>query len=337
MVVTMKDVANYAGVSKSTVSQYLNNRFQYMSEATRRKVELAIKELNYTPNQVARSLSQKKTNNIAIVAATLSSKFTTELVSAIEKIFSEREIDVIVASTEDDASREKKHVESLKSRQVDGIIVFPTAENRAYYQQLVDENYPIVFIDRMIDNLPVDSVLLDNVAAGAMATEYLLSKNHQKIAILTFPLGKKDSITTRRDRLNGYLSVLSERNITIEKDYIVQTDRQNISEKLDQLYQLPTAPTALVLTNDMLLEGTLVWAKDRGIKLPEELSIVSIDDVSFAHFFTPAISTIAQPIQSMAEEVAELLYEKIENGMKNSGIKKICPPKLNHRESVKKI
>jgi LacI family kdg operon repressor len=308
-----------------------------MSEATKRKVELAIKELNYTPNQIARSLSQKKTNNIAIVAATLSSKFTTELVSAIEKIFSIRKIDVIVASTEDDASREKKHVESLKSRQVDGIIVFPTAENREYYQQLVDENYPIVFVDRMIDNLPVDSVLLDNVAAGAMATEYLLSKNHKKIAILTFPLGKKDSITTRRDRLNGYLSVLSEQNIAIEKNYIVQTDRQSISEKLDRLYQLETAPTALILTNDMLLEGALVWAKDRGIKLPGELSIVSIDDVSFAHFFTPAISTIAQPIQSIAEEVAELLYEKIENGMKNSGVKKVYPPKLNHRESVKKI
>ncbi|MGX7164068.1 LacI family DNA-binding transcriptional regulator [Enterococcus massiliensis] len=337
MVVTMKDVANHAGVSKSTVSQYLNNRFQYMSEQTKKKIENSIKELNYTPNQIARSLKQKKTNVIAIVAATLSSRFTTELISTIEKFFSDKGIDVIVASTDDNPSKEKKYVEALKARQVDGLIVFPTVANRSYYQQLFDEGYPIVFMDRKIDDLNIDSITLDNFAAGFMAAEYLVKKNHRNIAILTFPLGEKESITNRRDRLNGYLSVLKKNNISVEKKYIVQTNRKDIATHLDGLMKLITPPSALILTNDMLLEDTLVWAKENEIDLPDRLSLISIDDVSFAHFFTPAITTIAQPVAEMGTMAAALLLKKTYFPERKLKIRNIYDPQIKIRESVKKI
>ncbi|MGM0126255.1 LacI family transcriptional regulator, kdg operon repressor [Enterococcus sp. AZ194] len=338
MAVTMKDVAEHAGVSKSTVSQYLNNRFQYMSEETKTRIANSISELKYTPNQIARSLKQKKTNVVAVVAATLSSRFTTELVSAIEKFFSEKGVDVIVASTDDNSKKERNYVESLKARQVDGVIVFPTIENRDFYVKLVDEQYPIVFVDRKIENVAVDSVTLNNFQAGFCATNALLTKNHQNIAILTFPLGTNESIANRRDRLNGYIAALTQQNIAINSDYIIQTDRKSVNSQLNSLLALPTPPTALVLTNDMLLEQTLIWSKQNDILLPDTLSLVGIDDVSFAHFFSPSISTVEQPVTEMGTSAAELLLNKINNEKKNAKpTNTVYEPLLNLRESIKQI
>lgn len=337
MAVTMKDVAEHAGVSKSTVSQYLNKRYNYMSEETKRKIEATIKELNYTPNQIARSLKQKRTNVIAIVAATLSSRFTTELVSTIEKFFAEKGIDVIVASTDDKHEKEYKYVESLISRQVDGVIVFPTVENRGYYQGLKEKNFPLVFVDRELAGSSVDTILLDNRAAGKMATEYLIERNHKKIGILTFPLGKNDSITTRRERLNGYLEALTEYNISVDKKMIIQTTREQVFDQLDQLFAQKNHPTALILTNDMLLEEALLWAKNRNVSLPEDVSLISIDDVSFAHFFTPTITTISQPVREMGEQAATLLFQQIQGENSKDSQTVLFLPELKSRESVKKL
>lgn len=338
MAVTMKDVAERAGVSKSTVSQYLNKRYNFMSEDTRKKVQQAIEELNYQPNQVARSLKQKRTNVIAVVAATLYSRFTTELVAAIEKTVAKEDIEVIVASTDDDDRKERKCLESLVARQVDGIIAFPTIMNRDIYEEINQQKCPVVFVDRLIEDLSIDAVLLENQEASRLVTDEVIRHGHQRIAILTFPMGKDDSITTRKERLSGYKLALEENNISFDKRYVKSGNLQDMIEKIEELMSLPEPPTAIIASNDLLLELILSWAKEKGVKIPDDLSIASIDDVAFAHFYQPAITTVSQPVTAMGEKAASLLLTKIENPPKNQKSKKEIyrfQPKLIVRESVK--
>ena len=337
MAVTMKDVAERAGVSKSTVSQYLNKRFNYMSNSTRMTIEKAIEELGYRPNLLARSLTQKTTNLVAIVAANLSSTFTTELIAAVEEIMAAKGIDVIVASTGDDPKKEKAQLESLITRQVDGVIVFPTIDNTDFYNGLVKRKYPLVFVDREITEVAVNTVLLDNETASKMATEELIKNGHTKIGIISFPLGKDDSITTRKERLNGYKKTLLKHNLTIDKDYIKIGNQGEMNRCLTELLESESAPTAVIATNDMLLESLLLWLKTNQVKIPSELSIVGIDDVSFASFYHVGITTVSQPIKQIGKKAAELLLEQINNqgdSLDSETYKYL--PTLNIRESVSK-
>lgn len=336
MAVTIADVAKQARVSKSTVSQYLNGRYEFMSEETREKVKIAIEDLHYIPNQVARSLKQKRTNVIALVAATLTSRFTTEIVSEVERYFTKKQVDVIVASTEDDPQKEKKVIEKMIARQVDGVLVFPNVANRDFYNKLIKSGFPVVFIDRYIENVATQMIVLDNVKAGQMATEALIQKGHKNIGIVTFPLGENEGISNRRDRVNGYLIALQKNGLTLNRELILQTTGDKTQKDLQRFYQEKNV-SALVFTNDILLEQMLIWAKEASVKLPDDLSVVSIDDVSFAHFFTPGITTIAQPVEAIAKKAAKILDRKILGERQQKSELFTFEPRMNERDSIKKI
>ncbi|VDG22527.1 LacI family DNA-binding transcriptional regulator [Lactiplantibacillus mudanjiangensis] len=331
---TMKDVAERAGVSKSTVSQFLNKRYSYMSEATRKKIEQAIADLGYYPNQIAKSLKQKQTHIIAFVCANLSSRFSLELVASIEKSFQEAHYSVIIASTDDDPQKEQALIKSFLARQVDGIIVFPTKENRDFYQQLQQSHFPLVFVDRVLADLEIPSVLLDNQLAGFKATQTLLSQRHQNIAIITFPLG--DRITTRVERIEGYRSALSEAGQSIREANIVSCVLDRVEWQLTQLMQRSDAPTGLVVTNDVLLEATLMWVKKQHIRVPDELSLVGIDDIASARLFEPEITTLAQPVSEIGVKAANLLLAAID-GQPTAARVYRYEPKLTIRNSIKTL
>lgn len=307
MKVTMDDVAKHVGVSKSTVSQYLNKRYEFMSEKTRQKVEKAIEELNYHPNLVAKSLKQKKTNMVAIICASLASNFSIELISSIEQFFQNLNYTVVISCTNDDAQKERQLIESFISRQFDGILVFPTAENKQFYQNISKSDMPIIFMDRYLKDVSINSVLLDNEQAGLLATNYLIEKHHKKIGILLFPLG--DRITTRVERLNGYLKALKNKNIEPNQRYIICCEKNKIDEKLTELFMNEEPPTALFLTNDVILEATLTWMKKHSVN--QKVLLISVDDVLIAKFYEPAIATIAQPVKQMGEKAAQLLWDAI--------------------------
>lgn len=332
---TINDVAKRAGVSKSTVSQFLNKRYSYMSEATRKRVAESIRELAYYPNQIAKSLKQKDTNVIAFICANLSSRFSLGLIASIEDYFQSVNYSVIIARTDDDPQKERELIESFMARQVDGIIVFPTAENKDYYANLKRQQMPIVFVDRILKNTGIPSVLLDNRCAGSIATNLLLDKGHVNIAILTFPVG--DSITTRVERIQGYRDALSNNQVSVKKANIISCQLDDVKENLDKLMSRNDRPTALVATNDMLLEEVLMWTKDRKIGIPEVVSLVGIDDVSSAELFTPEITTLSQPIQEIGSKAAELLLQIIKDNESDVSTVYRYEPTINNRESIKKI
>lgn len=336
MKATIKDVATLAGVSKSTVSQFLNGRFSYMSETTRKKIEEAIAELNYRPNQIAKSLKQKNTKIVALICATLHSRFSLNLIGSIEEFFQKEGYSVIIASSEDDSQKEKSLVESFLARQVDGILVFPTSQNKEYYQKLAEQRIPLVFLDRQLSGVDVPSVLLDNKLAGAMATQLLIDQGHAKIALFTFPV--KDRITTRIERIEGYEETLVKNKLTRPDEFVVCCELEELADRLDQLFQYTPKPTALIMGNDMLLEESLFWSKREKKKIPDDFSLVGIDDVSFARLFDSEITTLAQPIEKIALKAASLLWEQIQGiSQETTSDSYLYKPTLIQRSSVKKL
>lgn len=333
---TISDVALLAGVSRSTVSQYLNKRYKHMSEATKEKIKRSIAELNYQPNELARGLKQKKTSMIGIIVATITSEFTTEIVRSIEDECSKKGIQLIICNAEDDYQKERQYINTLVARQIDGLITFPNAENKEVYLELVKHDYPLVFLDRKIDGVHVPTILFDNIEASRMAVDHFIKKGHEKIAILTKPMGQH-FITTRFERVDGYKKALLENGLTVQNEYIHNVPMEQMQDALEELFQLDCPPTAVLAGNDMILEEILIFAKEQKQAIASEFSVIGIDDVLFAKFNTPAITTVSQPTYEMGKKSAQVLLEIINNEEDTMVMTYRFPPTFNERESVEII
>ncbi|MCG3419500.1 LacI family DNA-binding transcriptional regulator [Oceanobacillus jordanicus] len=309
--ITMADVAQHAGVSKSTVSQYVNQRYDYMGEKTKERVEKAIAELGYSPNIIARSLKQKSTTTIGVIVANILHVFSTQVIRAIEDFCNEANFHIIVCNADDDPIKEKKYMDMLRAKQVDGIIVFPTGGNLALYQQLVRDNYPIVFVDRMVPEVEVNTVLLDNEKAVRMGVNLLVEKGYQRIGMVTPPL--EESVTPRLERVSGFKQALKANNQNFDPNLLVSEEIENIRIKLDELLQQPQRPDAILAVNDRVLFEILHYIKEKKLSIPDDLGVIGIDDVTFASFYSPTLTTIAQPAFEMGKKAAELLLNRIQN------------------------
>jgi len=333
---TITDVANLAGVSRSTVSQYLNGRFNHMSENTKEKIKRSIKELNYSPNELARGLKQKKTSMVGIIVATVTSEFTTEIIRSIEDECTQNGIQLIICNAEDDFEKERQYINTLVARQIDGLITLPNAENKEVYLELIKHDYPLVFLDRKIDGVNVPTILFDNIEASRSAVEHFVKHGHNRIAILTKPMGKH-FITTRFERVDGYKKGLKEFGIEVNKEFIYSAPMDEMQEALVRLFSLVNPPTAILAGNDMILEEILIFAKENQKRLPEDFSVISIDEVTFAKLHTPAITTIPQPTFEMGKKAAQVLVSLIDDEKREMAMTYRFPPGFNSRESVKKI
>lgn len=334
--ITIEDVANQAGVSKSTVSQYLNERFDYMGEKTRMKIEKVIKELDYQPNVIARSLKKKSTSTIGVIVANILHAYSTQVIRAIENVCNENGISTIICNADDDSEKEKNYLETLLSKQIDGLIVIPTSGNLEMYNKLISENFPLVFLDRIVDGLDSDTILLDNKKASELAVDCLYENGHEKIAIVTTSL--IDNVTPRVERIQGYKEALKKRHIQINQEYIKGAELSLIKQKLTELFTLSEPPTAIISGNDLTLMEILSYTFDNGIKIGKDIGLITVDEVSFAAIHTPPLTTIVQPTIDMGTKAAEILLEKINNKQtKNKPTIYRYDPSLIVRGSVERV
>ncbi|MCK6208773.1 LacI family DNA-binding transcriptional regulator [Bacillus infantis] len=330
--VTMADVAQLANVSKSTVSQYLNKRYDYMAEKTKLRIEEAIAELGYQPNAVARSLKQKKTSTIGVIVANILHAFSTQVIRTIEDISNENDYHVIVCNADDDPVKEQKYIEMLRAKQVDGLIIFPTGGNIDLYQSLVQANFPLVFMDRIVPEVKVDTLLLDNPQASRLAVNHFIEKGYRRIGMITTSL--INNLTPRIERMEGFKQALIERGIPVHDEYIAGAEVEQIKDHLQEMFSLKEPPEALLAGNDLALMELLLFAKENNMAIAEQVAMIGIDDVSFAKIYQPTLTTVKQPAIEMGKKAAALLFERIENGDKDH-----CPdiyrfePELIVRES----
>lgn len=303
----MADVAQFAGVSKSTVSQYINNRYEYMGEETRIKIKEAIEKLGYQPNYIAKSLKQKRTAMIGIIVADVIHRFSTEVSRSIEDFCYDNDIHAIICNADNNAEKEKKYIDMLQAKQVDGLIIFPTGQNSALYQKMVDENYPVVFMDRDIKDLDAHFVLAENIQASYGAISHFIQHGHKHIAIVAQPL----TISSRKERIEGYQRAMMEHHLPVESDYIISGEIAELKAKLQTLFQRKQPPTALLAGNDLVFLETLSFLQENKLHIPEDVSLIVFDNIPFAHLSNPPITIISQPAFEMGAKAAELLLKQI--------------------------
>ncbi|OCA88022.1 LacI family transcriptional regulator [Bacillus sp. FJAT-27225] len=307
--VTIADVARLAGVSKSTVSQYLNKRYMYMSEETKMRIGQAIDTLGYHPNIIARSLKQRRTSTIGVIVSNILHSFSTQVIRAIEDTCRENDFHVIVCNADDDPAKEENYIQMLLAKQVDGMAIVPSGGNLDLYHSMVKKNYPVVFIDRIIEDVPIDVFLLDNENASLMAVEHLISLGHKKIGLVTPSLEKR--ISPRIERINGYKNALEKHQLPVMDEYIKSMKVNELQSGLKEIFSLPDPPTAVIASNDLTLFEILRFAKNEGFRIPEDLAVVGIDDVPFASILEPSLSIFSQPTFEIGNKAASLLLKKI--------------------------
>jgi LacI family transcriptional regulator, kdg operon repressor len=309
--ITISDVAQQAEVSKSTVSQYLNKRYDYMAPKTKERIKEAIEELGYHPNIVARSLKQKSTSTIGVIVANILHTFSTQTIRAVEDICNEQGFHIIVCNADDNPEKERKYIEMLRAKQVDGLIIFPTGGNVDLYNRMVSENYPLVFVDRIVENLKTSSIMLDNESAVKIAVDHFVEKGYGRIGIMTTSLQRH--VTPRVERINGFRKALKDNGIPVREEHIKSLELEWIQDGLHDMLSSDEPPEALIAGNDLTLIEILRYIKSNGINMPTDLALIGIDDVSFASLFTPELTTIAQPTYEMGKQAAELLLNKIKD------------------------
>lgn len=305
----MDDVAKRAEISKSTVSQYINKRYEYMSVETKERIREAIEELGYQPNIIARSLTQKSTATIGVIVANILHKFSTEIIRAIEDYCNEMDFHIIVCNADDEPEKEKKYIEMLLAKQVDGMIIFPTSGNLELYEKLRKQKYPLVFVDRAVEGIDISSIMLDNALASELAVEHLVDKGYKRIGIVTTEIER--GISPRLERIAGFQQALLARDLEVNKDYIKSLNIIEIQQALHQMFSLDEKPEAIIAGNDLTLFEILKYAKANNLNIPRDLALIGIDDVDFASIYSPPLTTIAQPAVEMGKQAASLLIRKV--------------------------
>ena len=316
--VRLEDVAEYANVSPTTVSRVLNNRGS-ISDKTRKKVNNAIEELGYFPNEIARSLYGNKTKLIGVLFPNVSNPFYGEMVTEIEKILSEEGYKVLICNTNNNLDKETKYLKMLLSNQVDGIIVGSRNQPSEIYQKA---NLPIVAIDRFVSK-SVPNVRSDNYRGACLATEYLLGKKCKKIALFT---GSQEEEIKRGDkRIKGYIDTLEEHDyesfifkVSFDEDEGFQ--RQKINEYLDMHPDIDGA----FATGDTLAGILNTAASQRN----QKIKIVGYDGTDAFLNFCGGISTIKQPVKEMAQVAINVMLEIITRNHQEENREYVLPVTL---------
>lgn len=333
---TIDDVAQKAGVSKSTVSQFLNKRYKYMSDSTKKRIEEVVEELNYKPNGLARSLKNNRTHMIGVIVANIDYTLSIQCIRAIESELQTHGIQVIICNADENPEKESKYIEMLVARQVDGLIIFPTGNNAAAYSRLIAENFPMVFLDRLVEQVTTHSLLLDNEMAVKIGIQELVHHHHDRIALITLP-HETHRITPRVERLGGYKRAMDECGLKVREDYIRSVPKEDIQKTMEQLLQMQEPPTAILAGNDIVLAEMLKYSSSHNIQIPEDISVMGIDDADFAHIYNPNITTIGQPTYDMGKQAAKILLQCIEETGTAVPIIYRFVPQLHRGKSVKTI
>lgn len=319
---TIKDVAEKAGVSITTVSHVINQT-RYVSEELTQKVCQAMKDLDYHPNTLARSLRSGRTKTIGLVVPDISNLFFAEISRKLEDKGFEYGYSVILCNSDDDNSKEESYIDILLAKQVDGIIFISAGGSESNLIKPLASDIPVVITDRDIEGINSDVVLIENRKGGYEATNYLISLNHKKIACISGP----SPITPSAQRVDGYQQALADAGIRFEKDLLRVGDFRFESgeQAMRELLAIPEPPTAVFVCNDMMALGAMRAIKDFGKSVPEDVSVVGFDNVPLSSVIYPSLTTVAQPIKEMADLIVELLVEKIQVKEKQKRHKEMEP------------
>lgn len=306
-IVTMREVAERAGVSVTTVSHVINNS-RPVNQHTRDRVEEAMRTLGYQPNVLARSLRRGVTHTIGIILPDSTNPYFAEVVRGIEDTSFDQGYSVILCNSDNDLDKEHHYTNVLVEKQVDGIIFVAAGLSSENINTLQARGVPLVLVDRQVPEVRVDNVLADNQHGGWLATKHLIELGHRIIGCIAGPKGVRLS----SQRINGYRQAMESADISIDPYMIVEGDFQYQGgyEGAAVLFNQASPPTAIFACNDLMAIGAYRFAHENNLKIPEQLSIVGFDNVRLSAYTNPPLTTIHQSKHEMGSRAARLLIER---------------------------
>ena len=327
------DVAERAGVSKSTVSQYLNGRFDYMSEKTKERVKLAISELDYVPNPIARSLKTSKTKTIGVIVRDITGFYTSRTIRGIDDYCKTGDYNVIIYNTDFDPEVEARSLEALYQLRVDGIIIASSGKNQTLITKYIEKGFPIVQFQLEHDNNEKNIIVSDYRKAAYEATEYLIKLGHTRICFITQEFL---NVKSRNERYLGYVDALKQNGIPLDKQLIQYWQREAGFELSPKLVLEADNPPTVFFTQHLAITTDLIThLNNENIVIPDDVSLLGFDDIPMAEFFKVPITVVKQDAYKIGEEATKCLLNIINDP--NISCKKVMIPcTLTKRESCKK-
>lgn len=336
MAVTINDVARAAGISKSTVSQYLNGRFEFMSYETRQRIAQVIAEMEYRPNALARSLKQKKTHTVAAVVSSILNPFMTNTIRGAEDYCKENGFNLILCNADDDSAQELAYIQTLASKQIDGIIISTTGLNNAALQALNLSGTPVVLFSRHVPDIGVDTVSVNNRMGIDLGIRHLMAHGHRRIAFFVLP-HSKSPVTPRRDRAQAYCDLIREYGLPYRPEWLLETinDEANLAIKLDELFHAGAdRPSALFGANDLMTMSLVRVLANKGLRIPQDMAVLGFDDWEWAPYLQTPITVVSQPSYEMGRRAMERLIMRIRgNSAEMPPVLEQYEPKLIVRRS----
>jgi len=307
---TIRDVAKLAGVSTATVSHVINKSHAVRPD-TRRLVLAAIERLNYRPSAIARSLTTSVTRSIGVMVADIANPFFAAIVRGIEDRLEADGYNMIVCNTDEQASREARHLEHLLAHRVDGMIIAPTGEPQPLLRDFGAHNIPLVFIDRKPPEPLGPVVAIDTRAATYLAADHLLRLGHRRIAILV----RSPMLSTVVGRLDGYRQAFCDHQLSVDESLIYVSDYAVEAAHETALRLLMTSPwlTAIIATNHMMTLGVLEAMREQYLKYPGDLSLVAFDDNPWLTLLNPSLTSVRLPIKELCDATVQTLCVAMEN------------------------
>ena len=327
---TVLDVAKRAGVAPITVSRVINNS-GYISQATRERVEAAVKELGYVPNTLARGLRSKQTKTLALVVTDITNPYFTLMARGVEDSAGASDYTVVYCNTDESEAKEEKYANILAQRQVDGVLLVPSCGNVKTIKFLLSNDIKVVALDRRVAGVEIDSVRSDSENGAYHLVRLLIGLGHKRIAMIT---GPKD-VSTSVDRVTGCQRALAEANISEnELVFYGEFNQESGYEFTKQAMMHLSKPTAIFGANNFITIGIIKALHDLNVGVPEDISVVGFDDLPESMLLSPFLTVAAQPAYEMGRTATELLLKRISGELTDGYQKLILPTQIIERGST---
>ncbi len=336
MAATLKDVAKLAEVHHSTVSRVLRgNEDLRIPEDTRQKIFSAAKELNYHPDQTARSLRLKKSFSFGLIVPDITNPFFARIARSIEICSYETGYTGIVCNTDEDQKKEIHFINELLSRGIDGLIIAPVQDSIDHLRDLKEQKFPFVLVDRFFDEMETNAVVSNNEDSAYAAVEYLHDLGHRRIAMIQ----GRNKIYTIEKRLIGYQRAVIDLNLD-DSPGLIAGDGFRLEDGYDAamaVLRLDKRPTAMLVSGNLVSVGVLKAILDSGLKIPDDISIIAYADSVFSPYLVTPLTTVSHPLLEMGDRAFFLLKEHMESTIPISYSKIVVQSKFEVRQSVKQL
>ena len=312
---TIKDIAKALGLSTSTVSRALRDSHEISTETKQLVLEYATR-INYHPNPIALSLKEKRSRSIGVIVAEIANSFFSQAINGIESVAYDKGYNVIISQSHESYDKEVMTLQYLASRSIDGLLISVSTATKdlQHLKALHERGFPIVFFDRIVEDIHTHKVMVDNFRGAYDATMHLIKQGYTNIATIT----NSENLSISRERVAGYAEALAQKNIKARKSMIKYCFHggmllSEVEEAINQLLKTRPRPDAIFTSSDKLTTGCMRVLKSRGIRIPKDIALVGFSNSDLIELLDPPLTVVRQPAFEMGQVAMELLLQLIES------------------------